>query len=136
MTEAQYATLASELTTDPLGRGYAGMTDVQALADLNTVYRDDWLNVTGAEIAKAIDFTEYKALSIAARQYVQMVANISDSVPSSPGSVVRDGIASAFGVPSGTVTNLLALANPQQSRAEELGLAGWITEGRINEARA
>lgn len=31
--------LKSELTTDPLGRGYAAMTDIAAAADLNTEYR-------------------------------------------------------------------------------------------------
>lgn len=34
-----YPVLADELTTDPLVRGYAGMTDAQAADDLNTVYR-------------------------------------------------------------------------------------------------
>ena len=32
--------LAADLTTDPLGRGYVGMTDQQAADDLNTSYRD------------------------------------------------------------------------------------------------
>ena len=31
--------LSDELANDPLGRGYAGMTDAQAATDLNTVYR-------------------------------------------------------------------------------------------------
>ena len=34
------ADLAVELSTDPLGRGYSGMTDQQAADDLNTLYRD------------------------------------------------------------------------------------------------
>lgn len=32
--------LAAELTNDPLARGYLGMTDAQAAADLNTAYRN------------------------------------------------------------------------------------------------
>lgn len=32
--------LKDELANDPLGRGYAGMTDAIAAADLNTAYRD------------------------------------------------------------------------------------------------
>lgn len=34
-----YVALINELTTDPLTRGYSGMTDAQAATDLNTVYR-------------------------------------------------------------------------------------------------
>ncbi len=34
-----YATLYNELTTDPLARGYATMTDAQAAASLNTADR-------------------------------------------------------------------------------------------------
>jgi hypothetical protein len=36
---AGQAALTAELTNDPLGRGYAGMTDAEAVADLNTHYR-------------------------------------------------------------------------------------------------
>lgn len=32
--------LAAELSGDPLGRGYAGMTDAEAHTDLHTAYRD------------------------------------------------------------------------------------------------
>jgi hypothetical protein len=35
-----YQALKSELDADSLGRGYSGMTDVEATADLNTEYRD------------------------------------------------------------------------------------------------
>lgn len=34
-----YTVLASELTVDPLTRGYSAMTDAQAAADLNSTYR-------------------------------------------------------------------------------------------------
>ena len=37
---SRFQTLADELNNDPLGRGYAGMTDAQAAADINTEYRD------------------------------------------------------------------------------------------------
>ena len=41
-----YQDLASELTSDPLVRGYAAMTDEQAAVDLNTAYRPA-VNVIG-----------------------------------------------------------------------------------------
>lgn len=37
--------LSDELLNDPLGRGYAGMTDQQAADDLNTKYRDKNANI-------------------------------------------------------------------------------------------
>lgn len=42
-----YTVLASELTVDPLTRGYSAMTDVQAATDLNSTYRPA-PNVIGA----------------------------------------------------------------------------------------
>lgn len=39
MLSPAYAPLKTEVTTDPLGRGYAAMTDAQVSADLNTAYR-------------------------------------------------------------------------------------------------
>lgn len=38
--------LKSEITADPLGRGYAGMTDQQVADDLNSVYRTRDINVS------------------------------------------------------------------------------------------
>lgn len=35
-----FALLADELTVDPLSRGYAGMTDAEAQADISSFYRD------------------------------------------------------------------------------------------------
>lgn len=34
--------LSNEIANDPLARGYAGMTDVQVAADLNTAYRSKY----------------------------------------------------------------------------------------------
>ena len=39
MSPANFLVLQAELRTDPLGRGYAGMSDAAAAADLNTKYR-------------------------------------------------------------------------------------------------
>jgi len=39
-TQSQVDTLATELSTDPLTRGYAGMTDAQKVTSLNAVDRD------------------------------------------------------------------------------------------------
>ena len=42
--------LRDELTNDPLGRGYAGMTDEQAAASLNTANRDQKVVLDAADL--------------------------------------------------------------------------------------
>lgn len=49
-----YTILATELSSDPLTRGYSGMTDIEAAADLNTVYRPS-TNVIGAMMTYLIN---------------------------------------------------------------------------------
>ena len=50
-----YVALKSELTVDPLSRGYAGMTDAEAAIDLNTVYRErNRISMTGSEVINSI----------------------------------------------------------------------------------
>ena len=60
-----YVALANELNTDLLGRGYSGMSDAEATADINTEYRDvnypiflDLLNLTIRENGQWTPFRE------------------------------------------------------------------------------
>ena len=46
--------IRGELDADPLGRGYAAMSDVEVSADLNTLYRESWLDVSASDILEAI----------------------------------------------------------------------------------
>ena len=69
MPTAREQILIDELTNDPLGRGYSGMTDKQAAADLNTEYRtQDRARITGADLLNATVRSEYVALSAAERE--------------------------------------------------------------------
>lgn len=68
--------LASEITIDPLARGYAGMTDEQVTADINTEYRVvnysiqlDLLNFTIRENGKWTPFRELADLQTVAGTY-------------------------------------------------------------------
>ena len=55
--------LRAELTDDPLGRGYSGMSDEEAAADLNTAYRSRNLAaLTASGVLNAVDVAEYNAL--------------------------------------------------------------------------
>lgn len=57
-------TLKTEVTTDPLGRGYSGMSDLEVANDLNTEYRTITRStVAGYEIFNLTDDAEYAALT-------------------------------------------------------------------------
>lgn len=65
--------LADELTNDPLTRGYAGMTDEAAAADLNTAYREGVGSMAAVrkymalETSRTNSGTDTTAISIMAR---------------------------------------------------------------------
>ena len=65
-----YAILRSEIQSDPLTRGYAGMTDIQVADSLNTVDRTRNRSViTGKEVKERMQSEEYKRLTILAIAY-------------------------------------------------------------------
>ena len=125
--------LIDELTGDPLGRGYAGMTDEQVVASLNTVDRDRFRsNIPNREVFGAIDLTEYKALTAAERQALDLVMAM-DAVDATDANT-RVLLGTIFPQGSTTRANLIALAEETVSRAAELGL-GRVLPGRVAMAR-
>ena len=71
-----YQLLNTELTTDPLGRGYSGMSDEAARIDLNTEYRDrnfpillDAVNYAIRENGKWTEFRELAELQTVSGTY-------------------------------------------------------------------
>lgn len=137
---ADFQALATELSGDPLGRGYSGMTDAQAAADLNTVYRTRPKDVlTGDEVFTATDASEFAALddgtgnnnpdlkgywlSFTAKQEI-------DPFNSSNVAFLRF----IFGTGSATESALAGLRNEDVSRAVELGF-GKVSEGNVAFAR-
>lgn len=131
-----YEILSAELTGDPLGRNYSGMTNAQVVASLTAVDRDNWVTLTAAEIFEAVDLTEMNGLVADKRANVDTVLALGGDLATSPGSKVRSTLVDAFGGGSTTITTLASLANQQISRASELGIAGWVTEGRVAQAKA
>ena len=118
------ATLVTELTTDPLGRGYSGMTDQQAADDLNTAYRSrNRSSVKGSEIFNAIVLSEYDALADAEKLKVQIICGLGDDIDVGAGTNTRAFLIAAFGPATVTRDNLIALASESISRAIELGLS-------------
>jgi hypothetical protein len=125
--------LKSELTIDPLARGYAAMGDEQAADSLNTpdrsVLRE---SVATYEIFEAIVPSEFDALSVAQKARVQILLTL--------GSVLINGanaqatLLGAFGAGTQTRTNLIALARQAGSRAQELKL-DRVTPSDVANAR-
>ncbi len=116
-----YIALKNELINDPLVRGYSGMSDEQALADLLTAYRTKAVQyVSGSQILNATDDVEFAALTLDQRTlWVSMCS--SDRIEVSSG-VAKSIEADLFGPGSTTRDNLVALKTENITRALELGL--------------
>lgn len=125
--------LKTEIETDPLGRGYSGMTDLEVATDLNIVYREVSVEfVTGQEIFEAVVPTEYNTLTdkqINLLHAIMGLVNISVN-----GTNTKTALLSMFGAGTTTRSNLAALQKRDVSRAEELGLP-FVYEGHVQEAR-
>lgn len=101
--------LQAELTSDPLGRGYAAITDQQVADDLNTFSRDVTQgSLSGSAIFNAIVPSEFVALTDQNRQLVRDVFSLGDAVDVGPGTNARTVLLSAFGNGTATRDNLVA----------------------------
>lgn len=126
--------LRSELVGDPLGRGYAGMSDAAALTSLRTVNRTlprDTVPVY--EVREAITLADWNGLTAAQREYLTMLFQ-SDVIYNKAGNI-RTALGSIFAGKT-TLTNLQALQTRAVSRLEELGIGLDTTEGDIVLARS
>jgi len=129
------AILHSELTNDPLARGYAGMTDAQAAASLNTANRATTRTIIPAwEIIGATVPSEWTALSAAEKQRYQTITGAGEVDASNQN--VRNAFLAMFAGGTATRTALAALQNgPNVSRATELGLP-FVGAHHVAAARA
>ena len=115
--------LAVEINSDPLTRGYSGMTDTQIAADLNTAYRTRTrTTLSSAEIYEQINAAEFVALSADNKQLVRDVLGLGDGIQVGPSTKARNVMISVFGGQSATVTSIAAILTEQITRAGELGL--------------
>lgn len=127
-----YAALKSEITNDPLTRGYSGMTDQQLADDLNTVYRTrNRSAMTGKEVKDRIDTTEWSARTDAQKQIILALCNRDDLNPFGiDAQIFQDAMAGA--------TNTLSALNSYRvediSRAEEI-FGAVVTVAAIESAR-
>lgn len=118
--------LKTELTDDPLARGYSAMTDQEAADDLNTSYRSrNRTSMSGDEIAQQADSTEFNALDDGSANNTAdvkghwLILCARESIdPFATANV--ELVNSIFGNPSVTRTNLIAARVESITRAEEL----------------
>ena len=128
-----YVALKTELTTDPLTRGYSAMDDVAAAVDLNTVYRErDVESVTGQEIFEAAVTSELDALTDAQRTKFYAIIGMGEILVN--GTNTKAALLAMFGAGTTTRTNLGTLQKQSVSRAVELGL-GTVAPGDVENAR-
>lgn len=151
MTNDQYTILVNELQDDPLGRGYAGMSDADAAADLNTAYRSEPYQRFASWRAAAAILTdeEYAAAKADTQTLAAMSSRLADMV-ALLGSPCDDTGATGgidFGHPEVRAmidamptlsaegkAKLKAIGERPISRAAELGLP-QVYPGHIQSAR-
>lgn len=126
-------TLQDEVQTDPLGLGYAGMTDQQVADSLNASTRSrNRSMMTASEVMNQINVSEFNILSSANERKIWDVLHIGDINPFGVEAAIFIGV---FGGGSATVGALQAARIESVSRATELGL-GKVKVGHIAIARS
>lgn len=127
--------LRAELTTDPLARGYAGLTADQAAASLNTVNRSRVRsNMSGDEVFQQTVAAEFAALTTASGKQPMWVSFCARA-DINPGAAANVAFVQfIFGPGSATVAALNAARQEAISRAMEIGLQR-VEPGHILEAR-
>jgi len=133
MSRAQYALLKTEVTTDPLGRNYVGMTDAQVLADLQALTRNrNKTAMSGREVAAEVIDAAYDTLSDVQKSQFLALVSSDDLDPFGMGAnVIKD----LFGAGSTTVNNLTTARVETINRLVELDL-GSPGLGNIVDARS
>ena len=149
-----YQLLNTELTTDPLGRGYSGMSDEAASIDLNTEYRDvnypillDAVNYAIRENGKWTDFREKADLQTvlgtydnqSMREFMDMFTGFTSLPEVDMQAAYMDGLIDAMvlegSMGAGVATALKAFGEQTVSRAFELEL-GEVRVGDVQVARS
>lgn len=137
---ADIQALKTEVTTDPLARGYAGMTEQQVADSLNTVNRTRIkASLTGDEVFNAADPAELAALAKglpdAREQFLMFLTICARESVNPAGNATTRLIREIFGAGSTTLSNLGTLRNEAVSRGVEIGF-GTVGGGDVTEARS
>lgn len=126
--------IRAELDADPLGRGYAGMSDIEVRNDLNAPTRESWVPVSASDILEAINPAALEALSAEHREDLDSVLSMGTVIHLYPGSRGRVLLTTAFAGAVPTLNALLLLGKRMISRAYELNCG--VNEQIVAAARA
>ena len=130
-----YQALWTEISTDPLSRGYSGMTDARIAIDLNTVYRTCMRDrLSSAEIYEQIVVAEFQTKTDAQKVYIRDILGLGGDVQVGPDSKARQVMLAIFGAGSGTLAALAAILPESVSRATELDF-GYVHSYDVETAR-
>jgi hypothetical protein len=129
-----YTILSEELANDPLGRGYAGMTDQEAADSLATTNRPrNKSSITGDETFGATDSAEFGALGDLKKQLWMSFCGRDSIDPFGTANVAF--VQWVFGAGSSTIDNLNTIRVESVARAAELGIPE-PTATQVSQARA
>lgn len=129
-------TLKTELTTDPLPRGYSSMSHQAAADSLNSKNRSrDRQTLSGSTIYNCVSKTEFDALTAAQKETVRDIWGLGDFIDIRTGTITRANLVAIFNAQSATRAALLAAVSESISRADELGL-GEVHAGDVAAARS
>jgi hypothetical protein len=129
-----YQALSSELSGDPLTRGYSGMTDQEAADDLNTVYRTrPRSTMNGDEIFAATDNAEFVGLTDHKQQL--WVSFTSKDIINAYDATNINFVDYIFGPGSDTKTTLAGIRAVDISRSTEIELGKDPNAGHVQYAR-
>ncbi len=133
-------TLQAELSTDPLGIGYAAMVDQQVADSLNAQVRSGrHKTLHKSEIYDAFDPAEWQGIESSADQAealrVDRILGLDDPILVDNNSLAVVEIKNIFGAGSKTVANLTTALTIPKTRAAEIGLP-FIEPGYVTQARA
>ena len=124
--------LKDEIDNDPLGRGYAGMSDQEVTDDMLTEYRSVSVgSILSEGIVAALVPSEVNALTVVQQRNLWGVIGAGSVKPDD--TEVKNFFADLFGAGTTTRANLFALATRLISRAAELGCR--VGPGLVAEAR-
>ena len=125
--------LVDELTIDSDGRGYSGMTEHEAAADMNLVRVDqNKVTMTASEIYNLIDDAEMSLLSAEDQVEVWRILGLVNLNPFGKEATKFNSI---FGAGSNTIIALQAARLFQISKGQEIGW-GKVKPGHIQQARS
>lgn len=130
----RYTIIKTELDTDPLGRVYSGMSDVEAADDLNTEYRVvDNQRISNTQLYEGTDETEYGALDAVGKADYDLIMSL-DGIDVTGGSRARTKLMALFPGGSTTRANLVPLLQIIVSRGVEIGV-GEVSAADVGYAR-